>query len=295
MAASERRRLFVRSTAERPVTPLKVEALRWIGTLRLCTGPQVADLMDCSEKAARNHLRDLFQHNLVARVGVPRSLLADLHEANRPELLWGRAPTIYTLTREGARFLVDAGLAEKADVSDIPDYGPKNGYFLAHELQVRDARVWLERVRRAYDHAGVTAWKDGKRAVMGRARPDAWFTYALKEGGTLLGLVEIDRGTERAPSRWQEKFGHYAALFAGTLLPEVTGQKQGRVLVIVPDAKRRENIAAILRDLLPGSGVPPDRFWLAEKSVLEQTDLRAAVWQVPERPALMPLVPERFL
>lgn len=302
MGACERRRLFVRDCPEHPLTPPKLRLLLYVAECSVLTPPQLAGLSGMSLKAVRNHLRDLYDLGMVERSGVPRAALAHLETPNTPDLLWGRAPTIYTLSKEGAKALVQAGLVSKADVGEIPEYGPKNSLFLAHELQVRDVRVWLEQVKRAYGHPGVERWVDGTRAVieLGReqyprqARPDAWFTYRFQEA-TLMGMVEVDRGTERSPSRWHEKFAQYAPLLCGDMVQELTGQKQGRVLVICPNEVRREAVASLLEGLLPASHVPPDRFWLASRATLEGTDLRHAIWRVAGRATLMPLVPERLI
>ena len=302
MAASERRRLFARALPQHPLTPHKLRLLRWVAQCRLLTVPQLAGLSDASAKSVMGHMRDLFDLGLVERAGVPRAALADVEADNVPDLLWGRAPTIYTLSREGAALLVQTGLVEREAVKELPVYGPKNTLFLAHELGVRDVRVWLERCRRVHNHLGVTRWTDGTRAIvsLGRdtypreVRPDAWFLYAFQDA-VLAGFVEVDRGTERAPLRWQDKFAQYAALIVGQAIPQLTGQKQGRVLVVASTPPRRDTLAEHIATLLPGSGVPPDRFWIGERRLLANADLRAAAWRVPGREGLVPLVSERFL
>ena len=126
----------------------------------------------------------------------------------------------------------------------------------------------------------------GREQYPRQARPDAWFVYRLRSN-TLVGFVEVDRGTERSPSRWQEKFACYAPLLRGDTVRQLTGQERGRVLVIAPDARRRDAIYLLLQELLEDSEVLEDRFWVAERSVLEEVYLREAVWRVPERNDLM--------
>lgn len=302
MGACERRKLFARGVPDHPLTPPKLRLLLYVAECSVLTPPQLTGMSGMTLKAVRNHLRDLYDLGMVERAGVPRAALTHQDTPNTPDLLWGRAPTIYTLSKEGTKALVQAGLVSKADVGEIPEYGPKNSLFLAHELQVRDVRVWLEQVRRAYGHPGVERWLDGARAVieLGReqyprqARPDAWFTYRFPEA-TLMGMVEVDRGTERSPSRWHEKFAQYAPLLCGDVVQALTGQKQGRVLVICPNEARRKAVADILEGLLPASQVPPDRFWLTTRAALEGTDLRQTTWRVAGRRELMPLVVGRLL
>ena len=74
----------------------------------------------------------------------------------------------------------------------------------------------------------------------------------------LVGLVEVDRGTERGDRRWQEKLEAYAALFAGGSLQAATGYRNARILVVTSDARRRDQLAAFIQGnggrRRPGSG-----------------------------------------
>lgn len=294
--------------AAHPITPLKVKLLTYIAECQMLSTPQLLALSGYTKKSAYKHLRDLLDHGMISVIGVPRASLAPLEAGNDSSLLFGSAPNIYVASKAGLRLLYDAGLIDREVMNaKPPNYGPRNSLFLAHELGVRDVRVWLEQLNRHYGsaHGGVLQWQHGTNAEIELdgdtnsyprwVRPDAWFVYGLRDPGKLVGLVEIDRGTERGQSRWAEKFAGYARLFAGNRILEVTGQKQARVLVITPDATRRDTLAGWLRDWLGEAGLPPDRFWLAEKAVMGNVDLRAAVWRVPERDDLMPLVPEPFL
>lgn len=302
MAASERRKLFARGEPEHPLTPLKLGLLLWLAECTLLTPIQLAGLSGLTLKSVREHLRHLFDLGLVDRKGIPRAALAGLDAPNGPNLLWGSAPTIYVLSKEGIRCLVQAGMADRNTIQEPPDYGPKNALFLAHELLVRDARVWLERVKRRYGHAGVTRWVDGTRATISlerkeyprEVRPDAWVTYELNGGGKLALFVEADRGTERSPSRWQDKLAQYAPLLVGSRVKEVTGLERGRVLVVAPDAARRDQIAGVIASGLPGTGLGADRFWLCARAALDSDDLGLAAWRVPGVPELQALVPPQY-
>jgi hypothetical protein len=294
MEVCKRKRLFERGDVRHPLTAHKVCLLRMIAECSVLTLPQLARFAGISEKSARDHARDLFDLGLVARTGVPRAALAATDAANASGLLYGSSPTIYSLSPAGAKLLTKAGLLDRDDGRELPHYGPKNALFLAHELMVRDVRVWLECLSRAHGHPGAALWRDGPQAAIGPTRPDALFVYRLSEA-TLVGLVEVDRATERAPARWEAKFRQYERLFASRAIEELTGHERGRVIVTVPDARRRDTIAAILERMLMTSHAPPERFWITEHSTLERTDLREAVWRVAGREGLLPLVPERFL
>lgn len=298
---ASRRKLFERGAPEHPLTPLTLSRLRLVAELQPLTVFQLADVVGCSERAARDTLRILFHHGLVARAGVPRAALAAPDEPNDARLLYGRAPTIYTLTRDGLHMLSATGRCGKDEYAVPERYGPKNWLFLAHELGIRDVRGWLARVGRAYPaHPGLLSWAMGKVAwvEMGpgqQVRPDARFAYGLG-GNTLFRFVEVDRGTERAPARWEDKFHRYMELLPDReRMREATGYEMGRVLVLAPDAHRREQLWEWLSGWTAGQEDAQDRFWIAERTVLAGTDLDAQSWRVAGRTNLLPLVPVALL
>jgi len=149
--------------------------------------------------------------------------------------------------------------------------GQKIAYFLEKELAVRDVRVWLELAARNGGH-GLENWQDGEEAAIDlererapfAVRPDAWFVLRLEQA-VFVGLVEVDRGTERGDRRWQEKLGAYRALLTGGRLPAVTGYVNARVLVIAPNARRRDRLAGAIAEAR--SDVAP-KFWIAERTFL---------------------------
>jgi hypothetical protein len=295
MAASKGyRKVFERAAPDHPLTPHKLCLLRWVAECGLLTVAQLSGLSDLSEKSVRGHMRDLFDLGLVDRIGVPRAALADVGAPNSPSLLWGRAPAVYSLSRLGIRCLGDSGLLDPPRPPCFERYGPKNHLFLAHEVEIRDVRVWLERLRWTYAHPGVSRWFSGSDAKAGPARPDAWFVYEMPSA-TLVAFVEVDRGTERSPSRWREKFRNYEKLLTGSTVSDLTGYSQARVLVIAPDARRRDDIGSVITACLPGSSIQPDRFWLSAKGVMKDASFTEGVWRVPGRPELMPMVPQTIL
>jgi len=257
-------------------------------------------------------LRVLFDAGLVDVLPVSRAALAGSREPDAPNdatLLYGSAPNVYAPTRAGLRLLYEAGrIGWETRDRPLPAYGPRNGLFLAHELIVRDVRVWLERgCRRAEAGAAVIVWRDGTEAAIalgdtaGRLCPDAWVALRLDgQGAALLCLVEVDRGTERGTRRWDEKLAAYGALFDGdrAALRAATGYDKARVLVVTPGVVRRDALAAQIKERsravyerLPWLA---GRFWLAEESVLRAegaVTLSAPLWRQPGGPALVPAVP----
>ena len=287
-----RRRRYARSlslTVSVSLTPTRVEILRHLAELRFLSLPQIARLCcpsgrrDLSEKSARRQMRALFDGGLVDVLPISRAALAPPGAPNDASLLYGSAPNVYMPTARGLDFLHRAGLAGPSGASrKKPAYGPRNSLFLAHELAVRDVRVWLELAARSGGHE-VERWHDGEEAVitLGRergpsvVRPDAWFVLRLGRA-VLVGLVEVDRGTERGDRRWREKLGAYGTLFSSGHLNAVTGYVNARVLVLTPDARRRDRLCEMV-----GQAAEPlaSRFWFASTSALDQPDLGDGQWR----------------
>jgi hypothetical protein len=297
-----RRRRYERASNEGcALTPRKQAILLHLAKYRLLSLPQLSLLENLEVKALRKHLRPLFDAGLIRVVGIPRVLLADTDDPNDPTLLYGSAPNIYQPTKEGVRLLWELGHVDRATRDKvIPEYGPKNAYFLVHEVQIRDIRVWL--ARREQEEGGeVIAWHDGSEAYfdlssvpnapLKSVRPDAWFGYKSLSGQVLVSLVEIDRGTERGGGRWKDKMEQYGALFGGGrgVIKATTGYEAARVLVIVPTAVRREWLAQFIAKEAATEFVR-DRFWIVVRKDLEQATLTSAVWQRAGMNGLHPLL-----
>ena len=301
-----RRRRYRRTPSGMPpLTPVKLRALRLLAECRVLSLPQMARLLEgeemrpksAREKSARRHLRELYDAGLAELAPVSRASLAGEDSPNDDTLLHGSAPNVYVPTAEGVKLLVEYGLIEKAFIKrSTPSYGPKNSMFLAHELQVREARVWLERLLYAHPGSALLAWEDGPDANLPllsgfQVRPDAWFTLQFENGQRLTGLVEADRGTERGRARWREKVEYYTELFLageGAALKETTGSRNARVLVTVPSEARRESLAVAILDECNQVGFPhlAERFWLARIEDLEGVDLYGRIWRLSTQEGL---------
>ncbi len=285
-ATPRRQSRYTRRSEKKSVslTLLKRGYLRHVADFGVVALPQLALLTGSSLKSAARHMRDLFDMEFVNVVAVPRAALAEAEESNDAGLLFGSAPNIYTLTRKGAKVLLQMG--DIASLPSLAHYGPKNHLFLAHELAIRDVRVWLERAAQSRAGHTLERWEDGVEAHIDLernrpprvVRPDAWFTYRF-EKRVLVGLVELDRGTERGGVRWQEKIAAYGALFETGRLKEVTGYQKARILVVTPNAARRDALANLIQNTVSGGFA--ERFWLMEHSCLEQPEMTREVWRVP--------------
>ena len=275
------------------LTPTTRALLHWIAELKIVSLPQLARLMDVSEQGARRQLRPLFDGGFVKVVAIPRAALASPTSANDAHLLFGSAPNLYVLTRAGQRRLYQEGIIEQLE--KLPHYGPTNSLFLAHELLVNDARVWLTRCARAHPDHHVECWHDGKSAAIDLERvqvpkvlcPDAWFIYRMGEQ-RLVAFLEVDRGTERGGRRWHEKLSGYTALWSGDRLRITTGYVNARILVVTTSSQRRAFLSGFLAKHAPP--ILAARCWLTDHAVFADFSFRAAIWQRPGHPGLQPFL-----
>lgn len=298
-----RRRRYTRQPATGPftVTPQQAALLRYLGAWGFATTPQLAALACPSPKSARRSLRHLLDRGWIEVIPIPRIALVDPARQGDPSLLYGSAPNLYMLTRAGFRILEELGEAE--GLTKRGEARPRSNLFLAHELLIRDVRVWLELAARRYSHQ-LASWCDGAEAVINLrtsqtpkvVRPDAWFVYRFQERA-LVGLLEVDRGTERGTERWRAKLQAYHRLYQSGRLQEVTGYQHARILVITPDARRRTRLAELIEQQTRERRAPElaARFWLAERSILNCPDLTSVAWEQPQSRALQPLLPPELV
>lgn len=276
------------------LTPRKRALLEAVGRLEIASVPQLARLTCPSEQSARRHLRELFDHGLVQVIPVSRYVLADGELRNDASLLFGSAPNIYRLTRKGAAALERIGGPAPERVRGT--YGPRNTLFLAHALAIRDVRVWLELSARRDSAGTLERWEDGPDAefplppLRGEAHklfPDAWFTYRVGTS-VLVGLVEVDRGTERGDRRWGPKVEAYSRLLTGGTLKAVTGYQRARILTFAPDARRRETLAQFVERTAPADLV--GSFWFTAPDGWAAPGLHLPCWRRAGTPELQPLL-----
>jgi hypothetical protein len=292
-----RRRRYTRQLQDGvfAVTPQKGELLRYVAEYGIVSLPQLALLTELSPKGARRHLRELFDRGLVEVIAVPRvALVEPARGLNDPSLLYGSAPNLYQISRAGLQALKELGLGEEARLRG-ERYGPRNCLFLAHELAIRDVRVWFELSARAQPDHELETWRDGASAAIDLGAdgprqlcPDAWLVYRFGEK-RLVALLEVDRGTERGGQRWREKLAAYAELYQEGRLKAAIGYQKARVLVVTPDARRRDQLAALIT-----AHAAPDlagRFWLAERRVLGIPGGQYPGWRQAPSPSLQSLLP----
>lgn len=275
------------------LTPQQLRVFSWIGRLKLADTPQLARACELSRKGVRRTVRPLYNAKLVDLIALPRAALADPDTAMDASWAYGSAPNIWTPTRAGLEFLIRLELIEEA-YSPLK-LGPANWAYLAHELLIRDARIWLECCQRTHPGHTLERWEMGEQAIIDLARaqpprsirPDASFAYRVGQS-VVVAFLEIDRGTERGDRRWAEKATAYSLLLRSGRLPALTGYSRARVLVVTPSPERRDAVADVIARTAPDV---PDRFWLATTEALTVDSLDVPLWRTAGHTQLQPLVP----
>lgn len=284
----QRQSRYEASGRHRTITAKKVALLRLIAECGVLTTPQLVDIVGSTQDAVKRHLADLKNAELVRVVALPRAALAPPDAPDDHTLLGGSVPNIYVPTRAGYAHLRKLGLIETA--GKVPPVGPKHALHTKHELEVREVRVWLAKLARHYGEPHrVAAWRYAPESRIGPVIPDAWFSYELKPSVRLVAALEWDRGTERGEERWADKAARYAAALAPQAVEAATGYKAARLLVVTPDALRRDRIAAILAPTAVAG-----KAWLATRADLRY-GLDRRCWRRPGVEGLHPLVPPEAL
>ena len=290
-AVPDRRRRFERQVPKYALTPGKVRLLSLIAQCGMLTTGQCSRIAGISRKAAYNQLRDLFDSGLTERVSVPYVVLAPRDALTKTSVSIP-SEVIHLPTKKAMELLLDWGFVDESVASrPLPKYEAGNYLHLAHEVLVRDVRVWLQTCARM-DGGDTEWWAHGTDAHVPPTRPDALFVYRLPCGPAkrVVGLVEADRGTERR-DRWDKKAAEYAQLFASGELTTVTrGRKKGRIVIMTLDAARRDWIANVL-DVSPVA----DSYYVACRGDLEDGGMGRAVWRVAGSAALVPFAAPELL
>ena len=196
-----------------------------------------------------------------------------------PSLLTGSAPNVYRLTRQGLKHL---------EAEPPPGWHVASPYRVAHELFVREALVWAQGA--AHHHGLEEAETRLAVPVMLSVQPDGVLILRLRQGRVLVGLIEVDRGTERGEKHWRMKTDGYAALFASGSLEGFTGYKGARVLVIAHTLERAEHLAALVERLRPEEAF---RYWFTDRQTLATSDLSLPLWT--NRGVVTPMVESAYL
>ena len=290
-AVPDRRRRFERQSPRYALTPGKVRLLSLIAQCGMLTTGQCSRIASISRKAAYNQLRDLFDLGLTERVSVPYVVLAPRETLTKTSVSIP-SEVIHLPTKKALELLAEWDFVDEAVVArPLPKYEGGNYLHLAHEVLVRDVRVWLQNCSHI-DGGETEWWAHGTDAHIAPTRPDALFVYRLpcEPAKRVVGLVEADRGTERR-DRWDKKAGEYAALFASGNLAAVTrGRKKGRIVIVTLDAARRDWIAGVL----DGSPVS-DSYYVACRSDLEDGGMGRAIWRTKASADLVPFVTPELL
>jgi hypothetical protein len=273
------------------MTPKKWEALLAVEELRTCTAEQVADWTSLSERAAGNHLRDLFDGGLITRTPVSRLSLADPHEPVHHSLLTGSAPNIHAMTKTGLKALAHAGfISDERAAIPPPKYTLAASRLIAHELLTADILVWLKRI-----HGGAfTRFKRAGAAYIqlpggGILKPDARADMEF-DGRPLNGFIEADRGTEQGIQAWAAKYHDYRECIGNGLLLDETGSKRLRVVVGVTNPKRQAKLKAVLEDLQSRFELIPRRFYIGVLEEMRGASESDPIWAVPGEESRQPFL-----
>ena len=111
-----------------------------------------------------------------------------------------------------------------------------------------------------------------------------------------MGLVEVDRGTERGGPALGGEAGRLRGAVRGDGAAGGHWLRQRAGAGGCPDARRRDGLAASLPEWSQQTGLPTElleRIWLVERGALAGTNLGEATWRRTGSGAQWPLVRRR--
>lgn len=298
-AVRERRKLFERPKEPRAlrITARDIAIMLNIARFRLASAAQLALLDGGSAQNVSRALLALFENGYVER---PVSQVASRfsHEGSRP--------TIYGLTRKGARLLRDEGLDVRRRLLDGIDKERGAGWrFVEHtvaiagffvslelaakgrpEIRVLERAEMLEdapRTRRERQVRLEASIRLGGVLKRNAVMPDALFGLRFNDEEESYFMLEIDRG-EMPIDR---KSGLHRTYFAKKMLTYYEANRQKRhihdlglenfrVATVTTTAERIEKMVAALRGITEGRG--SNMFLFAEEAKIAAANPLDVEW-----------------
>lgn len=244
--ASRRHSLSGRSPSRLAVQPRDVELLRSVLSHRYLRSEHLHALVSpqVSLRVVQSRLKKLHDHGFVKRLYLP--VVLGMHRPTAP------APPIYTLSRQGARFLADQSLTDEEVTEQWSDDLIAPGT-LTHHLVVTDALVALAVACRSRDDVELVA-SEHERTLWQRLRqyrktrqfqnavvPDGAFTLRYRASGeTLTFYLEVVRADVKGGNRrLLEKFQRYAELHRAGFFRDVYGHDRVRAILFATTSPAR--------------------------------------------------------
>lgn len=220
--------------------------------------------------------------------------------------LSGSMRVVIALARRGAEALArETGLEVKTIPYLTPSSFTRSLFTLEHALAISELGVVLEHLNESEPDFALTHWEISPQKLAasvflptpkGRVRvplvADAQFS-ASRHGEVSSFLVEMDRGTIDL-KRMKQKLAGYLHWWREGGPEERFGMRNLRLLILVPNEKRRENLRRILTDLCAKGGA--GFFWLglhSEMKARSPQDFLAAHWLKPRSDELLSLFRHR--
>lgn len=207
----------------------------------------------------------------------------------------GRMRVVIALARRGAEALArETGVETKSIPYLTPSSCTRSLFTLEHALAISELGVVLERLNETEPGFTLTHWETAPQKLAasvflptpkGRVRvplvADAHFS-ASYHGEHSSFLVEMDRGTIDL-KRMKQKLAGYLHWWREGGPEERFGTRNLRLLILVPNEKRRENLRRILTYLCAKGGA--GFFWLglhSEMKARSPQDFLTAHWLKPK-------------
>lgn len=289
--------------AEQPadliLQPRDVKMLMAVDDYRFLSRSQLQRLFFSGLHRACRRLRQLYDHQYVDRLWVPRTALGLPDPVDEPLAITGSPPALYRLGKAGVPIVARARDEDVEAVRQRVRERPKPTImahdYLLNELRVQTAiavasrpdltlELWLSGPEcfERYEHHDRESGRDATRVF----NPDAFFRLAVG-GGVAAVFVEIDLGTESIQRRFKHKIWTYRTYVKSGQFLGKFGQKRFRIMVVTTSERRIQNLGQVAAEFKAS-----EVFWFTTRDQLLATEdfLRASIWRRPPSAALEPFL-----
>jgi hypothetical protein len=262
------------------VTARDLAIVARVARYRFLTSEQIARADGGSHQQVLRRLRFLFDLALLDR---PRAQLVQV----TPVLEDGTKPMVYGLARGGARLLAETGVLPDERLDWTTKNRRATPLFLAHTIETAEVMLAFEQALAAHDdrriidhHELLPLMPEATQAAADPFRcrvtvqlpirpepltigvvPDRLFSIAFDDQTRLNFALELDRGTMDIRSRqligkssFRRKLIGYWHLWQQRRHAETWGFQSFRVLTVTPSEKRLNNMLAVQREVVGGTG-----------------------------------------
>lgn len=216
----------------------------------------------------------------------------------------GSMQHVFSLARKGAEILSQESGVEVSRFQYLtPARMSKSLFTIEHALAITQVGIALDLLKQTVQGFDVPVWETSPQKIGASVRSatskglqriplvaDAYFSLSFQNENPYF-VLELDRGTIDL-ARMRTKFQGYLSWWRSGGPKERFGVRNLRLLVLVPNEKRRQNLISAVRSVAQNGGA--GFFWFALQNCVEEPiTFLQSVWQKADDNDSIPLFSKR--